>query len=287
MAISRGPGPSQANQETKTVKQILVSIPSSGLRGAKRSRLPSCIADGWTMLANDQDPGAPAAPPPAPHVPGLWSNRPEFPIYAALKYRLCQQLAAGARSGPMRFTARRIVGMLTGPGPDRQSIDRLFTDLYPISSHAIRERLKALNSGTILQSTGRGLRNAVTYTWREPIPPGALRSFHEIQRRVGDEVHLAFDAYRLAEAFGVRDFSVRDYLRHFVARREVFARQRATSASRVDPAFIRFLMHRLASLQSRHLVVAVGPQTFRLSAAGEELAHWFELFAYSVDLAPG
>lgn len=220
-----------------------------------------------------------------PSPPPPWADRPEFSVYLAIKFYLYRQYSErGAAPNGTRVTARRVLALLTGPSGDALNPDRLFTDLDATSGRFIRERLRALNSGTALRRTGRGLRNAVTYEWNENITPGAIQSFQSLAALVGSNVQYAFDAYRILEAFGGQPFRSDDFVR-------IFAQQRAQSLSRpgrakpASAAVTNLLMRRLKALAAWGLIQSVGGE-YRLTPSGDLAAHWLELFAYSVDYHP-
>ena len=214
--------------------------------------------------------------------PEAWSERPEFPLYVALKAQVCRQAAVSSPSGPAQFTARRVLNLLAGPSlPGRDQ--RLFTDLYAVSSHLIRARLDTLNSSTVLQKAGRGLRNSTTYKWVEPIPADAVQSLDRLQRLVEGNIQFALDVYRIADGFNDQPFRPRDFVRLLRDHHDRFARRsRASLFARTSP-FTEFLLRRLDGLVQKGFLEALPNGDLRLSAKGEDVAHWFELFAYSAE----
>jgi hypothetical protein len=215
-------------------------------------------------------------------LPMPWSERPEFPLYVAIKSQLCRD--RGFRAG-VAFTARRILHLLATPAAVQHRDDRLFTDLHSATSHLIRSRLESLNSSTVLERTGRGLRNSVTYRWVEPIPQGTLHSFGRLQQLLQGNIQFGLDVYRIEEAFGAQPFRPRDFVRMLREHNTRFTRRSRALLRNRDTPFTDFLLRRLQRLVDEGFLAARPDGSVALSPLGEEVAHWFELFTHSVDYA--
>ncbi|MBI2078477.1 MAG: hypothetical protein HYT80_08945 [Euryarchaeota archaeon] len=215
----------------------------------------------------------------------------EFSLYAFLKLYVYGSAGRPANAPPSdsstrrSFSARRIHRLLTLA----QRGGRQFTDFYDISSYFVRTRLENLNHGTALIQTGRGLRRSITYQWNETIDPSTRRSYDGLRRLLGERVTLAYDVFRLVDAFGTNPFGRDQFLAVFRAQRDRFVERRwykiATSVPSSSVQFTHFLLDRLGELVRAGLVEAAGP-SLRLTRKGEEVHHWMELFLYSAQFVP-
>ncbi len=230
------------------------------------------------------------------------SNRPEFSLYVAIKIYLYQRLIAVMRGAPQDgrmpqailggLSARKLCRIMSSRRRDPKNKSDQFTDFFDTSTQFVRERLKSLNHGTVIDLRGHGLRNANLYAWNEPVTDSTISSFRALHQALGGRMNLALDLYRMAEHFPpateirVTDFVhlFRDYRKRFVERRWY---QISTTTQASSILFTRFLMGRLAELVRTGLLATDPSGTeLRFTARGLEAAHWFELFAYSASYAP-
>lgn len=217
------------------------------------------------------------------------TDESEFAVYAALKLYVYERLArtferAVAANAVPILSVRRMHKLLSGRASRSPEPRPPFTEFFDISAHFIRERMKALNHGTVLQAVGRGLRGAVHYRWTEPLSEASGRSFRELQRALPRNTHFAPDLFRIFDSHGQERFSVEEFLSGFRALRSRLVARRwydlNASGNRDALQYTRFLENRLAEYVRLGLVEAVDGR-FRLSDRGMEAALWFEVFAYS------
>lgn len=160
-------------------------------------------------------------------------------------------------------------------------------ELQGVTSHFCMQRLHDLNHATVVQAVGRGVRNAQVYQWSEPAPKGTLTSYRQLRDRLDQHVWLALDVHRISERFERQPFDLNQFSTWFQKlRNRVLERRQYRLTAETDPAeYSHFLRQRHKTLLRLGMLEPHGHQT-RITAVGEETAHWFELFAYSVDLAP-
>lgn len=207
---------------------------------------------------------------------------PEFPVYAALKMKICKDLvnSEGSRlNGKWVFTARRLWRSLASD-PDQGRV----MDLYGRNIYHLRERLRKLNHGTIIELDGRGLRRAVQYAWREPIPRSTLHAFKQLRSGLGKDLPFALDVHAIIEEFGMGPFRAEEFMRTFQERLGGEGRASPRAAAPTDLA--RFLQARLKRLKRHGLVGSAPDGSLCLTRSGRTIGHWFELFVSAVDFPP-
>lgn len=227
--------------------------------------------------------------------PVLSPDLPEFSIYAFLKIGVYER-ALHAGQGPdrplvpafqaylERFSSRRLHTLMIAGSTDGKLHNTQFTDFFDISSYFVRERMKNLNHGTVLQSKGRGLRGAVTYRWKEPLDASTFSSFLQLRATLDTRLPYAVDLWRIAEEFTEGSFTQDEFVRLFRRHRDNFVSRRwyelVTRSASGSPEYTRFLLARLEGLAADGFIAKDG-EGWRLTEKGKQASHWFELFVYS------
>lgn len=233
------------------------------------------------------------------HVAIVDPSRMEFSLYAFLKMyvyerilhllpqleRMNKPLADGV---PPAFSARRIHRAMATRTTSSSAKRAGFTDFYDISPYFLRNRLQGLNHGTALQEKGRGVRNSVTYEWKEPVDRPTLDSYRKLRDLVGGATELALDVFRIVDAFGTQPFHRNDFVDLFRHKRNQYVKRRWYKISTRTPSgsvqFTTFLLDRLQAMLDDGAVEAAGRDMFCVSEKGENVYDWMELFLYSVRL---
>lgn len=221
-------------------------------------------------------------------------ERPEFPVYVAIKFFIYDQvdelfhlksseLHARMRAVVRGLSARRVYHIVTnGGGTQGQRRRRAFTDFYDTSSHFVKKRMDSLNHGTILCVGGRGFRKAIAYRWNEPIDRYTLKSFRRLRELLGDRLAHSLDLYRIDQAFNEQPFTRDDFVQTLQDYRKQYVEARwfGGMTARSTP-YVQFLLERLNDLAKEELVERVGDR-YQMTEKGVQVTTWFDLFMNSV-----
>lgn len=186
-----------------------------------------------------------------------------------------------------RFTARKADFLFV---PRNGNALRCSADFLGFTSHKVREKLHGLEKRGVVVLEGRGLRDAYTYRWTEPLPLHELCSFMVLWRHTRDDLSINIELARIFDAAGTGPFAFRDFVRAYQDAHGDEYNGSRWGARRYEKLrgstdYERFLKARLERLVQRGLVLEEGA-AFRLGERARELVHHFHLFVDAVPYHP-
>lgn len=108
-----------------------------------------------------------------------------------------------------RFTARKANHLFVADARGGQPSSAEF---HGFTSHKVREKLAHLHDRGVVDLIGRGLREAFTYRWKEPVRHWEVCSFMRFRPRTSDDLTLNLDLYRIFLERGLEPFTPRDFV---------------------------------------------------------------------------
>ena len=192
--------------------------------------------------------------------------------------------AEGLRVRIGRFTARKANNLFVPSGTRATSS----AEFFGFTSHKVREKLAELAEAGTVDLVGRGLRDAQTYHWNEPIERYQLCSYLRVREAVGKDPSLALETYRVLLTFGDEPFAGRDFVDAYrVVHEEEYSQSRwgKRKFEQIGESFQyqTFLKERLKAMSKAKLVTFnKRTELFSLSPVAADAAHHFGLFLESV-----
>ena len=220
-------------------------------------------------------------------------------FYAALKLHVYGTLHDGLLTGLLagrtllldqavrievgRFTARKANHLFVQENGPRAGASAEF---HGFTSHKVREKLAHFHELGVVELLGKGLRDAYTYRWKEPVKHWEVCSFMRLRERTRDDLSLNLEIYRVFQERGMSPFTPKDFV-------EAYARVHGAEygASRWGKrkwervagsfAYAEGIKARLDRLVERGLVLAEGEQ-HRIDPGMRDAIHHFDLFVNGV-----
>jgi len=182
-----------------------------------------------------------------------------------------------------RFTARKADHLFV---PRNGNALRCSADFFGFTPHKVREKLALLEEMGVVVLEGRGLRDAYTYLWTQPVQLHELCSFMVLYKATSDDLSLNIELGRVFEAVGRERFGAQEFVQAYAsAHLEEYGGTRWGSRRferlRGSSEYHVFLRARLRKLVQRGLVAEEG-DGFRLTPKALELIHHFQLFVDAV-----
>jgi hypothetical protein len=146
-------------------------------------------------------------------------------FYAALKLHVLGTLRDGVLAGLLagrtllldqtvrlevgRFTARKANHLFVHEGGPRGGASAEF---HGFTSHKVREKLAHFHELGVVELLGKGLRDAYTYRWREPIRLWEVCSFMRFRPRTADDLSLNLELHRVFLERGMGGFTAKEFV---------------------------------------------------------------------------
>jgi hypothetical protein len=138
-------------------------------------------------------------------------------VYATLHDGVLASLLAGrtllldqaVRLEVGRFTARKANHLFVQENGPRASASAEF---HGFTSHKVREKLAHFHEQGVVELLGKGLRDAYTYRWKEPVRLWEVCSFMRFRPRTQDDLTLNLELYRVFQDHGMGPFTAKDFV---------------------------------------------------------------------------
>ena len=182
-----------------------------------------------------------------------------------------------------RFTARKASHLFVAENGPRGGASAEF---HGFTSHKVREKLAHFHQMGIVELLGKGLRDAHTYRWSEPIKHWEVCSFMRLRARTSDDLTLNLELYRVFLENGMGPFTAKEFV-------DLYARvhgaeygtsrwgRRKWESVAGSFAYGESLRARLERLVEAGLVLAEG-DAHRIDPAMADAIHHFDLFLNGV-----
>lgn len=186
-----------------------------------------------------------------------------------------------------RFTARKANHLFVAENGHRATASAEF---YGFTSHKVREKLAQLHDLSLLELTGKGLRDAYTYRWKVPVKHWEVCSFMRFRRHTAEDLSMNLELYRIFLDKGMGSFAARDFV-------DLYARvhgaeynstrwgQRKWEKIASSYNYTEFLRGRLQRLVERGLVLSKGDDHRIAPELADAVSH-FDLFVNAVPFRP-
>jgi hypothetical protein len=186
-----------------------------------------------------------------------------------------------------RFTARKADFLFV---PRNGNALNCSADFFGFTSHKVREKLTGLEHEGKVVLEGRGLRDAYTYRWTEPLRLHELCSFMVLWRHTRGDLSVNIELARVYDAAAGNLFTFTDFARAYAqAHGEEYNGSRwgarKYESLRSSSEYERFLKARLRKLVDQGLVLTDG-RAYRLAEKARDLVHHFHLFVDGVPYHP-
>lgn len=178
-----------------------------------------------------------------------------------------------------RFTARKASHLFVTDGrPARVGS----AEFHGFTSHKVREKLAHFHDQGVVELLGKGLREAFTYRWKEPIRHWEVCSFMRFRARTADDLTQNLELYRVFLEKGAAPFTPKQFVDMYARVHGAEFRasrwgQRKWERIASSFAYGEAIRARLDRLVERGLVLAEGDQ-HRLDPALRDAMTHFDLF---------
>lgn len=108
-----------------------------------------------------------------------------------------------------RFTARKASHLFVSENGARGHASAEF---HGFTSHKVREKLAHFHDLGVVELLGKGLRDAHTYRWKEPLKHWELCSFMRFRARTEEDATLNLELYRLFQEKGLAPFTAKEFV---------------------------------------------------------------------------
>lgn len=178
-----------------------------------------------------------------------------------------------------RFTARKANHLfVAGAGPAGSSS----AEFYGFTSHKVREKLERFHELGVVELIGKGLREAFTYRWNEPVKHWEVCSFMRFRARTAADLTLNLEIHRIHREKGFAPFNAKDFVETYARAHSQEYRSSRWAQRKWDRiangfAYADAMKARLDRLAEAGLVLAEGDEHRLDPDLRDALAH-FDLF---------
>lgn len=178
-----------------------------------------------------------------------------------------------------RFTARKANHLFVNDGGSKGGGSAEF---YGFTSHKVREKLSHFHDLGVVELLGKGLRDAYTYRWKQPLKHWEVCSFMRLRERTGHDLLLNLELHRIHQTRGFQPFTAKDFVETYAkAHGEEYGGSRwgKRKWERIAGSFAysEAIKGRLDRLVSERLVLHE-PDAYRLDPALRDALSHFDLF---------
>ncbi len=183
-----------------------------------------------------------------------------------------------------RFTARKANNLFVPSGAKADSS----AEFFGFTSHKVREKLSEMAEEGVVELVGKGLRDAQTYLWNEPIEKYQLCSYLRFRRETGGDTSLGLETYRCMLTFGEERFTAREFIEMYqVVHEDEYSQSRWGKRKFEEISesyqYQTFLKNRLKAMGKAGLLDAnEEDRTFQLTTSAMEAGHHVGLFLEDV-----